>query len=88
MRISRWRLSGNGTTTITLDLPMPVRLYQGDNGAVAIERGPLVYRLADRSGVAEGQGSSRTSRSTTGRSTRDRPGTTLSRSTAIIPSVR
>ena len=31
--------------TITLRLPMPVRLYHGYNDAVAIERGPLVYAL-------------------------------------------
>lgn len=34
-----------GTTTITLDLPATVRLYEGDQGSVAIERGPLVYSL-------------------------------------------
>jgi hypothetical protein len=38
-------LDDGGTTTVTLDLPMPVRLYNGYNGAVAIERGPLVYAL-------------------------------------------
>jgi uncharacterized protein len=38
-------IDGNGTTTITLGLPMPVRLYAGDNGAAAIERGPLVFAL-------------------------------------------
>jgi hypothetical protein len=35
----------NGTTTVTLGLPMPVRLYEGYQGAVAIERGPLLYSL-------------------------------------------
>jgi hypothetical protein len=34
-----------GTRTISLRLPMPVRLYHGFNDAVAIERGPLVYAL-------------------------------------------
>jgi hypothetical protein len=34
-----------GTHTISVRLPMPVTLYSGDNGAVAIERGPLVYAL-------------------------------------------
>jgi uncharacterized protein len=35
----------NGTKTISLRLPMPVRLYHGFNDSVAIERGPLVYAL-------------------------------------------
>jgi uncharacterized protein len=39
------KLSARGTTTIAMRLPMPVRLYHGDKGAVAIERGPLVYAL-------------------------------------------
>lgn len=34
-----------GTKTISLRLPMPVRLYQGYQDAVAIVRGPLVYAL-------------------------------------------
>jgi len=34
-----------GTKTISLRLPMPVRLYHGFNDSVAIERGPLVYAL-------------------------------------------
>jgi uncharacterized protein len=35
----------SGTKTISLRLPMPVRLYHGFNDSVAIERGPLVYAL-------------------------------------------
>ena len=38
---AKWK----GTTTISLRLPMPVRLYHGFNDSVAIERGPLVYAL-------------------------------------------
>jgi hypothetical protein len=38
-------LKEGGTTTTTLGLPMPVRLYEGYEGAMAIERGPLVYAL-------------------------------------------
>jgi hypothetical protein len=34
-----------GTHTIPVRFPMPVTLYSGDNGSVAIERGPLVYAL-------------------------------------------
>jgi DUF1680 family protein len=34
-----------GTKTVSLRLPMAVRLYQGYNDAVAILRGPLVYAL-------------------------------------------
>ncbi len=34
-----------GTTRFTLTLPMSPRLWHGYNGAVAIERGPLVYSL-------------------------------------------
>jgi hypothetical protein len=34
-----------GTETIALRLPMPTQLYEGYNGAVAIERGPLVFAL-------------------------------------------
>ena len=37
--------SWTGTTTISLRLSMPVRLYHGFNDSVAIERGPLVYAL-------------------------------------------
>jgi hypothetical protein len=37
--------SSAGARTLKLQLPMAVRLYQGDNQAVAIERGPLVYAL-------------------------------------------
>jgi hypothetical protein len=33
------------THQIPVRLPMPVTLYRGDNGAVAIERGPLVFAL-------------------------------------------
>ena len=35
----------SGTKTISLRLPMSVRLYHGFNDSVAIERGPLVYAL-------------------------------------------
>jgi hypothetical protein len=48
---SRWgkyfRLtpSWSGTKTLVLRVSMPTRLFQGDNNAVAIERGPLVYAL-------------------------------------------
>ena len=35
----------SGTKTLSLRLPMPVRLYHGFNDSVAIERGPLVYAL-------------------------------------------
>jgi len=38
-------LSGKGEQTITLKLPMPIRLRTGFNNAVSIERGPLVYAL-------------------------------------------
>jgi hypothetical protein len=38
---ARW----SGTQTVTVGLPMPVRLYLGYKGSVAIERGPLVYAL-------------------------------------------
>ncbi len=38
-------LSWSGTKTLILRLPLSVRLFQGDNNAVAIERGPLVYAL-------------------------------------------
>ncbi len=41
----RLSLSWSGTKTLILRLPMPVRLFQGYNNAVAIERGPLVYAL-------------------------------------------
>ena len=42
-RIEReWR----GTTEIELRFPMRGRLWQGYRGAVAVERGPLVYSLA------------------------------------------
>jgi len=41
----RLSLSWSGTRTLTLRLPMTVRLYKGDSNAVAIERGPLVYAL-------------------------------------------
>jgi uncharacterized protein len=34
-----------GRTTVTLRLPMPVRLWRGFQRSVAIERGPLVYSL-------------------------------------------
>ncbi len=34
-----------GTHEIRLHFPAPVTLYRGDNDAVAIERGPLVYSL-------------------------------------------
>jgi hypothetical protein len=34
-----------GTTKVTLKLPMSPRLVEGLNGAVSIERGPLVYAL-------------------------------------------
>lgn len=34
-----------GTKTISLRLPLSVRLYHGFNDSVAIERGPLVYAL-------------------------------------------
>ncbi len=34
-----------GTKSLTLRLPMPVRLYEGYNRSVAIERGPMVYSL-------------------------------------------
>src|SRR5262249_32161466 len=37
----RW----TSTTTLTVHFPMPVRLFQGYNNAVAIERGPLVFAL-------------------------------------------
>ena len=55
------------------------------NGAVAIERGPVVYALHDRRRVEDGQGQARICRLTTGRSTRSHPGTTPSRSTAMHP---
>ena len=48
---AKWK----GTTTISLRLPMPVRLYHGFNDSVAIERGPLVYALHDRRRVEEGE---------------------------------
>jgi hypothetical protein len=35
----------SGTRTLSLRLPMSVRLYHGFNDAVAVERGPLVYAL-------------------------------------------
>jgi uncharacterized protein len=35
----------SGSKTLHLRLPMEARLYQGYNGAVAIERGPLVFAL-------------------------------------------
>ncbi|HZW30511.1 MAG TPA: beta-L-arabinofuranosidase domain-containing protein [Isosphaeraceae bacterium] len=38
---ARW----NGTKTVALRFPMPVRLYRGDRDAVAIARGPLVFAL-------------------------------------------
>jgi hypothetical protein len=38
---ARW----SGTKSVRLRFPMPVRLYQGYNNAVAIERGPLVFAL-------------------------------------------
>jgi uncharacterized protein len=41
VRISQWTETG----TIRLQLPMEARLYPGYNGAVAIERGPLVFAL-------------------------------------------
>jgi DUF1680 family protein len=39
-----WR-EWQGTTEITLTLPMKPTLWQGHNDAVAIQRGPLVYSL-------------------------------------------
>jgi DUF1680 family protein len=39
-----WR-EWQGTTEITLALPMSAQLWRGYNGAVAVERGPLVYSL-------------------------------------------
>jgi uncharacterized protein len=41
----RLNVAWSGIMTVVLRLPMPVRLYKGDNNAVAIERGPLVYAL-------------------------------------------
>lgn len=41
----RLNLSWSGTKTLSFRLPMSVRLFQGYNNAVAIERGPLVYAL-------------------------------------------
>jgi hypothetical protein len=38
---ARWSES----STLKLRLPMRARLYEGDHGAVAVERGPLVYSL-------------------------------------------
>jgi hypothetical protein len=39
------RVDWSGTKSVSLRLPMAVRLYHGFNDAVAIERGPLVYAL-------------------------------------------
>ena len=39
------KLTGKGTQTITLQFPMPIKLRDGYNGAVSVERGPLVYGL-------------------------------------------
>jgi DUF1680 family protein len=39
--IGKW----NGSKTLRLRLPMEARLYQGYNGALAVERGPLVFAL-------------------------------------------
>jgi len=44
-RYLRLDVPWSGTKTLMLHLTMPVRLYQGHNNAVAIERGPLVYAL-------------------------------------------
>ena len=35
----------SGTKTVSLRLPMPVRLYDGFNNSVAVEHGPLIYAL-------------------------------------------
>jgi uncharacterized protein len=44
-KVLRLSLSWSGIKTLILRLPMPIRLFQGDHDAVAIERGPLVYAL-------------------------------------------
>ena len=38
-------LAGKGEQTVTLKLGMPVKIRDGYNGAVSVERGPMVYGL-------------------------------------------
>ena len=66
----------NPPAEINLTVPMPVRLREGFNGAVSIQRGPVIYALADRPGVEVVQRQGWICRLTTGRFSRRRPGIT------------
>ncbi len=44
-KLHRMMYAGKGKEVLTVRMPMPIRIRDGSNGAVSVERGPLVYAL-------------------------------------------